>query len=59
MATTKYILFSNYEFIFSKNFEQQMIAVAEVEMKKHPKTVLVHRIFEVDESVKEFVSASP
>ncbi|VDD95835.1 unnamed protein product [Enterobius vermicularis] len=55
MATTKNILFSNYEFIFSKNFEQQMIAVAEVEMKKHPKTVLVHRIFEVDESVKEIL----
>lgn len=58
MATTKYILLADYEFIFSKHFEQQMITVAEIETKKNPKTALVFRIFEVDDSIKEFVFAS-
>ncbi|VDN52658.1 unnamed protein product [Dracunculus medinensis] len=48
---SKYVIIGDYEFIFSQNFEQKMRPLAKQEFTKNPKSVLVFRTFEINESV--------
>lgn len=52
---SKYVIIGDYEFIFSQNFEQKMRPLAKQEFTKNPKSVLVFRTFEINESVVRFV----
>ncbi|MFH4978224.1 hypothetical protein AB6A40_004933 [Gnathostoma spinigerum] len=49
---SKYILPTDYEFVFSKDFEGKMRALADRELTRNPKMVLVSRTFEVSDTVK-------
>lgn len=49
---SKFILLGDYEFIFSEEFESRMRKLAEAELAANPKTALVFRLFEVNETIK-------
>uniref|UniRef100_A0A0N5AYJ5 N-acetyllactosaminide beta-1,3-N-acetylglucosaminyltransferase n=1 Tax=Syphacia muris TaxID=451379 RepID=A0A0N5AYJ5_9BILA len=48
---SKYVLIADYEYVFSRDFEQRMVKLAQTELALRPKTALVFRIFEADASV--------
>uniref|UniRef100_A0A915PR51 O-fucosyltransferase family protein n=1 Tax=Setaria digitata TaxID=48799 RepID=A0A915PR51_9BILA len=50
---SKYVLIGDSEFVFPKGFESRMRALAQNQLTRDPKTVLVVRIFEVNETIKE------
>ncbi|KAE9417065.1 hypothetical protein Angca_003153 [Angiostrongylus cantonensis] len=52
-SASKYIVIADYEHFFSKGFEKTVRAVAHSRLAEKPRTMLVYRIFEVDERVKE------
>uniref|UniRef100_A0A0M3HYE3 Beta-1,4-glucuronyltransferase 1 n=1 Tax=Ascaris lumbricoides TaxID=6252 RepID=A0A0M3HYE3_ASCLU len=52
LVRSKYILLGDYEFIFSKGFESRMRKLANDELTKNPKTALVFRIFEVNDTIQ-------
>lgn len=54
LSTSNYIVIADMDHLFSKNFEAKMLSLAKRQLTKNPKTVLVYRIFEVHESVKDF-----
>ena len=49
MSDTKYIILADLEHFFSDNFENKMFNLAEETLSPDSKTVLVYRIFEVEE----------
>ncbi|GMS82687.1 hypothetical protein PENTCL1PPCAC_4862 [Pristionchus entomophagus] len=49
---TEFILIADYEHLFSQGFERRMTEIAIRENITATKTVLVYRIFEIDESAK-------
>ncbi|VDM36740.1 unnamed protein product [Toxocara canis] len=52
LVRSKYILLGDYEFIFSRGFESRMRNLANDELIRNPKTALVFRIFEVNDTVQ-------
>ncbi|VDK49223.1 unnamed protein product [Anisakis simplex] len=52
MIRSKYLLISDSEFVASRGFESRMRALANDELIRKPKTALVFRIFEVNETIK-------
>ncbi|KAK6743839.1 hypothetical protein RB195_010877 [Necator americanus] len=50
-SATKYIVITDYEHLFNEGFENIVRLVAESRLKEKPLTMLVYRIFEIDEKV--------
>uniref|UniRef100_A0AAF5PR41 N-acetyllactosaminide beta-1,3-N-acetylglucosaminyltransferase n=3 Tax=Wuchereria bancrofti TaxID=6293 RepID=A0AAF5PR41_WUCBA len=50
---SKYVLISDSEFIFPEKFESRMCALAQNQLTRNPKTALVVRIFEVNDTIKQ------
>ncbi|VDM93139.1 unnamed protein product, partial [Onchocerca ochengi] len=52
-ARSKYVLISDSQFVFPEGFESRMCALARNYLTRYPKTALVVRIFEVNDTIKE------
>lgn len=52
-SVTKFILIADLDHLFSENFELKMSTFAKNYLIDHPDTVLVYRIFEIKDNVKE------
>ncbi|CAJ0599506.1 unnamed protein product [Cylicocyclus nassatus] len=49
-SATKYIIITDYEHLFSEGFEFTVRSVADERLAQKPETMLVYRIFEINES---------
>lgn len=52
-SPSKYIIVTDYEHLFSEGFERRVREVASKRLAEKPQTMLVYRIFEIDEKIKE------
>ncbi|KAL6726620.1 hypothetical protein Aduo_008573 [Ancylostoma duodenale] len=50
-SATKYIIITDYEHLFNEGFETTVRMVADTRLAEKPQTMLVYRIFEIDEKV--------
>ncbi|EPB74459.1 hypothetical protein ANCCEY_06469 [Ancylostoma ceylanicum] len=50
-SATKYIIITDYEHLFNEGFEATVRTVADTRLAEKPQTMLVYRIFEIDEKV--------
>ncbi|RCN51460.1 hypothetical protein ANCCAN_02411 [Ancylostoma caninum] len=50
-SATKYIIITDYEHLFNEGFETTVRTVADIRLAEKPQSMLVYRIFEIDEKV--------
>ncbi|PIO76705.1 hypothetical protein TELCIR_01221 [Teladorsagia circumcincta] len=51
-SSSKYIIITDYEHLFSEGFEAKVRSVASRRLAERPQTMLAYRIFEVDDNVE-------
>ncbi|PAV58032.1 hypothetical protein WR25_18801 isoform A [Diploscapter pachys] len=52
-STTRFVVITDYEHLFNEGFEEKVSKIASVQFTRNPKSLLVYRIFEIDDTVNE------